>query len=131
MNDNGKDPGFPPPYEDYPPTIPTFGSVEEERDFWDTHEITPYLSQFEDVTDSPPPDLKTRSTGPDAERSRRSGRERMELLSLRFPAEMIDGVRTIADQRHLPYQTLLRSWVGERLAQEIAAGEHTTEKKAS
>ena len=42
----------------------------------------------------------------------------MDLVSLRFPAEMIEAVKEIAAQRHLPYQTLMRSWIGERLEQE-------------
>ena len=45
----------------------------------------------------------------------------MDLVSLRLPAEMIDGIKAIAARRHLPYQTLIRSWIGERLEQERAS----------
>ena len=47
----------------------------------------------------------------------------MDLVSLRFPAEMIEAVKAIAVQRHLPYQTLMRSRIGEWLAQEQQASE--------
>ena len=46
----------------------------------------------------------------------------MDLVSLRLPAEMLDAVKAIAARRHLPYQTMIRSWIGERLEQEWANG---------
>lgn len=42
----------------------------------------------------------------------------MDLVSIRIPSEMIEAVKEIAAQRHLPYQTLMRSWIGERLARQ-------------
>jgi predicted DNA binding CopG/RHH family protein len=53
----------------------------------------------------------------------RSARKRpqigqMDLVSIRLPADMIDQVKVIAQQRHLPYQTMMRSWIGERLDHE-------------
>jgi hypothetical protein len=72
---------------------------------------------MEDVTGTPPLQL---GIGPGRAESRAetSTNGQNGLVSLRFPAEMIEAVKEIAAQRHLPYQTLMRSWIGERLEQE-------------
>jgi hypothetical protein len=105
---------------DLPPatSIPHFASEEEEREFWSTHDSSLIFEQGEDVSDNPPPDLVA---GPGREGSRTRKRPpagRMDLVSIRLPAETIDAVKAIAAERHLPYQTLMRSWIGERLDQE-------------
>ncbi|MCC6793252.1 MAG: hypothetical protein IT336_16325, partial [Thermomicrobiales bacterium] len=51
---------------------------------------------------------------------RRPDSQPMELISLRFPVEMIETIREIAKHRHLPYQTMVRSWVAERMDEERA-----------
>ena len=98
--------------------IPEFRTEEEAREFWDTHESTDYWDQMEDVTATPPAQL---GIGPGREGSRARKRPpegRMDLVSLRFPAEMIESIKEVAARRHLPYQTLMRSWIGERLEHE-------------
>lgn len=110
--------------KDTPRTIPTFATEEEAREFWATHDSTEYWDQMEDVTATPPPQLEV---GPGREGSRARKRptaDRMDLVSLRSPAEMIEAVKEIAMQRHLPYQTLMRSWIGERLVQEQKESVH-------
>ncbi|MGH3452288.1 MAG: CopG family antitoxin [Haloechinothrix sp.] len=91
------------------------------REFWDTHDSADYWDEMEDVTNNPPPNLKE---GPGREGStalKRPPGAKMELISLRLPPEMIDSVKQVAERRHLPYQTLMRSWIGERLADEERA----------
>lgn len=103
---------------DEPRRFPTFTTEEEAREFWATHDSTDYWDQTEDVTATPPAQLRT-GPGPEGSRARKRPPEgRMDLVSLRFPAEMIEAVKEIAEQRHLPYQTLMRAWIGERLAEE-------------
>ncbi len=124
MNESERDEAWTPPSNTtYPERIPTFASEEEAREFFDTHDIAPYWDQMEDVTESPPATL---GIGPGREGSRarkRPPESRMDLVSLRIPAEMIEGIKRIAAQRHLPYQTLMRSWIGERLDQEQQASD--------
>ncbi|MGH2532936.1 MAG: CopG family antitoxin [Thermomicrobiales bacterium] len=94
---------------------------EELREFWDTHDSADYFYEGEDVTNNPPPHLKE---GPGREGStalKRPAGAKMELISLRLPPEMIESVKRVAAQRHLPYQSLMRSWIGERLADEERA----------
>ena len=110
--------------EDVERSIPAFRTEEEAREFWDTHESTEYWHQMEDVTATPPAQL---ATGPGRAGSRarkRPAEGKMDLISLRFPTEMIEAVKEIADKRHLPYQTLMRSWIGERLEKERPDTEH-------
>ena len=101
--------------------IPDFTSEEELRAFWDTHDVSAIWDQMEDVTHNPPPELRMRPEGEPSRARKRPPEGRMDLVSVRLPAEMIDGVKAIAARRHLPYQTLMRSWIGERLAQEQAS----------
>jgi hypothetical protein len=122
MNESGEDEGWTPPANvTYPPRIPRFASEEEAREFFGTHDTSPYVDQMEDVTDNPPATL---GTGPGREGSKARKRPpegRMDLVSLRMPGEMIENVKKVAAQRHLPYQTLMRSWIGERLDEELRA----------
>jgi hypothetical protein len=104
--------------------IPQFTTEEEAREFWETHDSTDYWDQMEDVTATPPAQL---ATGPGRAGSRarkRPAEGRMDLVSLRFPAEMIEAIKEVAAQRHLPYQTLMRSWIGERLEEERPNATH-------
>jgi len=45
----------------------------------------------------------------------------MPLISLRMPDDMVAALKEVAARRHMPYQTLLRSWIAERLDQERRA----------
>ena len=98
--------------------IPDFASDEEAAEFWDTHDSSGVWDQMEDVTDNPPPGLRQRPPGASSTARKRPPEGRMDLVSIRLPTEMIDGVKAVAARRHLPYQTLMRSWIAERLDQE-------------
>lgn len=82
--------------------IPTFRSEQEEAEFWDTHDSTEF---FEDTKE-----VDTRFSGP---------RPRKTLISLRLDQETIDGLKALASAQGLGYQTLLRTWVRERLVSEM------------
>jgi hypothetical protein len=100
--------------------IPDFASDEEAAAFFETHDVSGVLDQLEDVSDNPPW-MPQRAKAAGGRARKRPPAGRMDLVSLRLPAEMVDGVKAIAARRHLPYQTLMRSWIGERLAQERAS----------
>ncbi len=104
------------------PRLPDFATDEEIRDFWATHDFSDYFEQTEDVTNAPPADMKTGQGRGGSGARKRPPPGRMDLVSLRLPAEMIDAVKTIAAERHLPYQTLMRAWIAERLAEERNPG---------
>lgn len=81
--------------------LPRFSTDQEEADFWDTHDSTEFLE------DTEPVDV----TFVDA-------RPAKKQISLRMDPEAIDKLKAIARRKGIGYQTLIRIWVMERLAQE-------------
>ena len=84
--------------------VPVFSSEQEEAEFWDTHDSTDF---FEDTKE-----VNKRLSGP---------RPRKTLISLRLDQETIDGLKALASEQGLGYQTLLRTWVRERLMSEMGS----------
>lgn len=86
-------------------TIPAFSSEDEERDFWARADSTDYI----DWTKA------ERAVFPDLKPSLRT-------ISLRLPVAMIARLKLLANQRDVPYQSLLKIFLAERLEKEIAEG---------
>jgi predicted DNA binding CopG/RHH family protein len=84
--------------------IPTFRSEDEEREFWATHDTVDYIdwSRARFVTF---PNLKPST----------------ETISLRLPAALLADLKILANRRDVPYQSLLKVFLAERLRQERAA----------
>jgi predicted DNA binding CopG/RHH family protein len=81
--------------------IPSFRSEQEEREFWETHDTTDYVdwSQGRIVRFS---NLKPSTT----------------TISLRLPTPLLADLKALANKRDVPYQSLLKVFVAERLAAE-------------
>jgi predicted DNA binding CopG/RHH family protein len=81
--------------------IPASRSHEEAGEFWMTHDTTEYL---------------------DWSKARRVSfpnlRPSTATISLRLPQGLLDDLRTLANQRDVPYQSLLKVYLSERVAQE-------------
>jgi len=77
---------------------PTFRSEAEERRFWETHDSTPYV----DWSSS------GRVTFPNLKPS-------TQTISPRLPAHLLDAIKTAANARDVPYQSLIKIWLRERL----------------
>jgi predicted DNA binding CopG/RHH family protein len=85
-------------------TLPKFKTEEEERKFWATADSTQYL------------DWST------AKRAKFVNlKPTLRTISLRLPTSMIEDLKTLANQRDVPYQSLLKVFLAERLAQERRA----------
>lgn len=82
--------------------IPVFKSEAEERRFWQTHDSTDYVdwSKAEAVL---MPKLKptTRS------------------ISIRLPEAMVEELKLLANKRDVPYQSLLKVFLAERIEAEL------------
>ena len=78
--------------------IPSFKSEEEERAFWETHDSTDYLdwTQAQQVI---MPNLKPST----------------KTISLRLPQHLLDSIKAAANARDVPYQSLIRVWLQEKL----------------
>lgn len=87
--------------------IPTFRSDEAELDFWARADVTDYfdLSTAKVATF---PHLKPSTT----------------TISLRLPQGMLDELRILANQRDVPYQSLLKVFLADRLAAERRHSRH-------
>ena len=81
-----------------PKKVPEFKSEEAERQFWATHDSADYV----DWSAAKPvhlPRLKPST----------------ETISLRLPKHLLDRIRTAANSRDVPYQSLIKLWLQEKL----------------
>ena len=79
--------------------IPTFKSEDEERDFWDKHDLTDYVDMSMAVKISFP-NLKLST----------------ETISLRLPKWMLDDIKVQANKKDVPYQSLIKVYLADRLS---------------
>ena len=77
---------------------PVFASEAEERAFWECHDSTDYLdwSQARRVT---LPNLKPTT----------------QSISLRLPISLLESIKVAANSRDVPYQSLIKIWLQERV----------------
>lgn len=82
--------------------IPRLKSEDAEREFWASHDSTDYIDwrRGKRVT---LPNLKPSS----------------QTISLRLPKPMLDRLKLLANKRDVPYQSLLKMFVAERLKMEF------------
>jgi predicted DNA binding CopG/RHH family protein len=78
--------------------IPKFANEDEERQFWEQHDTSDYLdwSQAQQVV---MPKLKPTT----------------KTISLRLPQHLLDSIKTAANARDVPYQSLIKVWLQEKL----------------
>jgi predicted DNA binding CopG/RHH family protein len=82
--------------------IPEFRSEDEEREYWATHDSSDHVdwSHARPVVLS---DLKPST----------------RTISLRLPQSMLEELKILANKRDVPYQSLLKVFLAERLASEL------------
>ncbi len=80
-------------------SIPDFASREEEAAFWDTHDITDYVDEFEVVDRRDVTVEENLSTG----------------ITVRLAPAMLRQLRRTAKQRGVGPSTLARMWIVEHL----------------
>jgi predicted DNA binding CopG/RHH family protein len=79
-------------------SIPRFRNEAEERKFWETHDSTDYVdwSKAQRVR---LPNLKLSTTA----------------ISLRLPQGLLDRIKIAANRRDVPYQSLIKVWLAEKV----------------
>lgn len=94
--------------------IPKFRSDEEAGEFWMTHDTTDYF---------------------DLAKARRVSfpnlRPSTATISLRLPQALLDDLRILANARDVPYQSLLKVYLAERVAKERKAPRVRSRERAS
>ena len=88
-------------------TLPEFKSEDQERRFWATADSTQYVNW------------------PSGKREKSVNlKPSLRTISIRLPKAMIEDLKTLANRRDVPYQSLLKVFLAERLAQERRAHTH-------
>ena len=82
--------------------IPKFKSESEERSFWASHDSADYVDWKKGKKVLFP-----------------SLRPSLKSISLRLPESMIEELRLLANKRDVPYQSLLKMFLSERIAKEL------------
>jgi predicted DNA binding CopG/RHH family protein len=82
--------------------IPTFKNEDEERDFWAEHDSTEYID-WSRAKRAIFPNLKPST----------------KTISLRLPESMIEELKLLANKRDVPYQSLLKIFLAEKIEEEF------------
>jgi predicted DNA binding CopG/RHH family protein len=83
-------------------SIPQFKDEDEEREFWATHDTTDYF----DTSNPIKMDLSNL-------------RPSTETISLRLPLHLLDSIKRMANFKDVPYQSLIKIFLAERVEQEL------------
>jgi predicted DNA binding CopG/RHH family protein len=81
--------------------IPEFRSEDEEFEFWSKADSTEYLD-WSKAKRVKLPNLKPT----------------LRTISIRLPVSMVEDLKILANQRDVPYQSLMKVFLAERMAQE-------------
>ena len=83
--------------------IPRFKSEDEEREFWSTHDLTDYLHLFRRV------DLDLSHLKPST-----------RTITVRLPEMLLDSLKTLANKKDVPYQSLIKIYLAEKIQAEMS-----------
>jgi predicted DNA binding CopG/RHH family protein len=78
--------------------IPEFKTEAQEREFWETHDSAEYID-WSKAKKVQFPNLKAST----------------QSISLRLPISLLDSIRVEANKRDVPYQSLIKVWLSEKL----------------
>jgi predicted DNA binding CopG/RHH family protein len=81
-----------------PKAVPKFANEAEERAFWETHDSSEYLD-WSKARKVVLPNLKPTT----------------KTISLRLPQHLLDSLKAAANARDVPYQSLIKVWLQEKL----------------
>ena len=82
--------------------IPKFKSEAEEAEFWATHDSTEYVD-YSKAKSVVFPNLKPST----------------KTISIRLPESLIEHLKVLANKRDVPYQSLLKMFLSEKVAEEL------------
>lgn len=82
--------------------IPRFKNEDEQRNFWSKHDSTDYLD-WDKAKKVALPNLKPS----------------VKTISIRLPETMLEKLRLLANKRDVPYQSLLKIFLAERIQAEL------------
>jgi len=80
-------------------SIPKFDTEQAEREFWESNDSTNYVD-WENANLTVFPNLKKTT----------------KAISLRLPEDMLAKLKTKANSMDVPYQSLLKTWIAEKIS---------------
>jgi predicted DNA binding CopG/RHH family protein len=80
---------------------PRFANEAAEREFWATHDTTPYFDSGKTVSVALP-----------------SLRPSTQTISLRLPKHLLDRIKAQANAKDVAYQSLIKIWLSQMTADE-------------
>ncbi len=80
---------------------PRFASEDEERAFWAEHDVVDYFD-WDNAEEGSFPALKPSTA----------------TISVRLPEAMLEELKALANEQDVPYQSLLKMFLAERIARE-------------
>lgn len=83
-----------------PKPVPAFADEAEERAFWETHDSTGYVD-WTRAQRVRLPNLKPSSAA----------------ISLRLPVPLLERIKVAANKRDVPYQSLIKTWLAEKVGE--------------
>ena len=86
--------------------VPTFKTEDEEREFWASHDSADFID-WSKAKRTAFPNLKPST----------------KTISLRLPESIIAALKVMANKRDVPYQSLLKVFLAERVEQELRHGQ--------
>jgi len=81
--------------------MPRFRTEDEEREFWSEHDVVDFFA-WEKSSKGSFPALKPST----------------KTISLRLPQALLEELKALANERDVPYQSLLKIFLAERIARE-------------
>ena len=83
--------------------IPKFKNEEVEANFWDTHDTTEYFDIKKAVLNPSFPNLKMST----------------KTITIRVTESLLNSLKMLANQKDVPYQSLMKIYLDERVRQEF------------
>lgn len=83
--------------------IPRFKNEDEEDEFWSTHDSTEYIDWSKARKDVYFPNLKPST----------------KSITMRMSASMINELKMLANKKDVPYQSLVKMYLDEKIRQEL------------
>lgn len=85
-------------------SVPHFNNDDDEREFWATHDSTDYVDWSKAVRNPVLPNLKPST----------------RTVSIRLPESLIAELKSLANKRDVPYQSLMKIFLAEKVKEESA-----------
>lgn len=88
--------------------IPRFKNEDEEAEFWATHDSTDYFDISKAIINPSFPNLKPST----------------KTITIRVPQALLDDLKRIANKKDVPYQSLVKVYLDEKVREESQLVRH-------